>query len=82
MLATIYRDRELHSESAADRGIVQCVAKLQDLNEQLQKIPVSVLPLCSASQAIHLLLKQIAELPPVNIPVERFYDWLYEDPSD
>ncbi len=79
VLATIYRDRELHSESAADRGIVQCVTKLQDLNEQLQKIPVSVLPLCSASQAIHLLLKQIADqiIPPeANDSAIEMLGWL------
>ena len=60
VLATIYGERELHSESAADRGIVECVTKLQDLNEQLQRIPIAVLPLCTASQSLQLLLKQIA----------------------
>ena len=66
VLATIYGNRELHSESAADRGIVECVTKLQDLNEQLQKIPSAALPLCSASQSLQLLLKQIADdaIPP------------------
>lgn len=66
VLATIYHDRELHSESAADRGIVQCVTRLQEVHAQLQRIPESVLPLCSASQALQLLLKQIADeiVPP------------------
>ena len=66
VLATIYGERELHSESAADRGIVECVTKLQDLNEQLQRIPTTVLPLCTASQSLQLLLKQIADeiIPP------------------
>ena len=66
VLATIYGDQELHSESAADRGIVECVTRLQDLNEQLQRIPAAVLPLCTASQSLQLLLKQIAEeiIPP------------------
>jgi len=66
ILATIYGDRELRSDSPTDRGIVQCVTTLQDLNEQLRRIPVSVMPLCSASQALQLLLKQIADgtVPP------------------
>ncbi|MFN9719923.1 MAG: PD-(D/E)XK nuclease family protein [Planctomycetota bacterium] len=60
VLATIYHDRELHSDSLADRGIVEFITHLQDLNEQLQRIPREVLPECSASQAVQLLLKQIA----------------------
>ena len=66
VLATIYGEKELHSESAVDRGIVECVTKLQDLNEQLQRIPTAVLPLCTASQSLELLLKQVAEeiIPP------------------
>jgi ATP-dependent helicase/nuclease subunit B len=66
VLATIYGERELQSDSAADRGIVECVTKLQDLNEQLQRIPRDVLPLCTASQSLQLLLKQIADeiIPP------------------
>jgi hypothetical protein len=32
ILATIYRDRELHSDSETDRGIVACVTRLQELN--------------------------------------------------
>lgn len=79
VLATIYHDRELHSESLSDRGIVECVTLLQDLNEQLQRIPRSVLPLCSASQAIQLLLKQIAEesIPPAaNDEAIEMLGWL------
>lgn len=66
VLATIYGERELRSESAADRGIVECVTRLQDLNEQLQRIPKTVVPLCTACQALQLLLRQIAEevIPP------------------
>lgn len=66
VLATIYHDRELRSESAADRGIVECVTKLQDLNDQLRRIPAAVLPMCTAGQALQLLLRQIAEqsIPP------------------
>lgn len=79
VLATIYHDRELHSESLSDRGIVECVTLLQDLNEQLQRIPRSVLPLCSASQAIQLLLKQIADesiAPEANDDAIEMLGWL------
>ncbi len=66
VLATIYRDRELHSDSEADRGIVACVTRLQEFNAQLRRIPASVLPECTASQALQLLLRQIGEtsIPP------------------
>lgn len=63
VLATMYHDRELHSDSAADKGIYECVSRLQDLNDRLQRVPVAVLPLVSAGQALQLLLKQIAEEP-------------------
>lgn len=46
VLATIHGDRELHSESAADRGIAECVTRLQDLNEQLQRIPSAASARC------------------------------------
>ncbi|MDA1233010.1 MAG: PD-(D/E)XK nuclease family protein, partial [Planctomycetota bacterium] len=67
LLATIYRDRDLRADSEADRGIVACVSRLQELNEQLRRIPPSVLPECTASQALQLLLRQIGE---ASIPVE------------
>ncbi len=79
VLATIYHDRELHSESIADRGIVDCITHLQDLNEQLQRIPRAVLPRCSASQAIQLLLKQIADesiAPEQNDEAIEMLGWL------
>jgi len=79
ILATIYRDRELHSDSEADRGIVACVARLQELNEQLRRIPASVLPECTASQALQLLLRQIGEssIPPeANDQAVELLGWL------
>ena len=79
ILATIYGDRELRSDSPTDRGIVQCVTALQDLNVQLCRIPVPVMPLCSASQALQLLLKQIADgiVPPeANEDAIELLGWL------
>lgn len=66
VLATIYHDRELKSDSMADRGIVACVTGMQDLCEQLRTIPAGVMPECSASQALQLLLRQLSDeiLPP------------------
>lgn len=66
VLATIYHDRELKTDSLADRGIVACVTGMQDLCEQLRTIPSSVMPECSASQALQLLLRQLSDeiLPP------------------
>lgn len=46
------------------------------------RIVSATTPTRNRQAAMEILLKQIAELPPVNIPVERFYDWLYEDPTD
>ncbi len=79
ILATIYRDRDLHSESETDRGIVACVTWLQAFNEQLRRIPSSVLPKCTASQALQLLLRQIGEtsIPPeVNEQAVELLGWL------
>ncbi len=66
VLATIYHDRELKTDSLADRGIVACVTGMQDLCEQLRTIPAGVMPECSASQALQLLLRQLSDeiLPP------------------
>ncbi|HQX50140.1 MAG TPA: PD-(D/E)XK nuclease family protein [Planctomycetaceae bacterium] len=79
ILATIYRDRDLRSDSEADRGIVACVTWLQALNEQLRRIPSSVLPKCTASQALQLLLRQAGEaaIPPeVNDQAVELLGWL------
>jgi len=79
ILATIYRDRDLHADSEADRGIVACVTRLQELNEQLRRIPQSVLPACTASQALQLLLRQIGEtsIPPdANDQAVELLGWL------
>ncbi|MEZ6033931.1 MAG: PD-(D/E)XK nuclease family protein [Planctomycetaceae bacterium] len=79
ILATIYRDRDLHADSEADRGIVACVTRLQELNEQLRRIPASVLPECTASQALQLLLRQIgdASIPPeANDQAIELLGWL------
>ena len=79
ILATIYRDRELKTDSEADRGIVACVTWLQALNEQLRRIPLSVLPKCTASQALQLLLRQIGEIsipPEINEQAVELLGWL------
>lgn len=79
ILATIYRDRDLHADSEADRGIVACVTRLQELNEQLRRIPRSVLPECTAGQALQLLLRQIGEasIPPeANDQAVELLGWL------
>jgi ATP-dependent helicase/nuclease subunit B len=79
ILATIYRDRDLRADSEADRGIVTCVTRLQELNEQLRRIPASVLPECTASQALQLLLRQIgdASIPPeANDQAIELLGWL------
>ena len=79
ILAAIYGDRELRTDSPTDRGIVQCVTALQDLTEQLRRIPVPVVPLCSASQALQLLLRQIADgtVPPeANEDAIELLGWL------
>lgn len=79
ILATVYRDRELKSDSKADRGIVACVTWLQALNEQLRRIPATVLPKCTASQALQLLLRQVGEtaIPPeTNEDAVELLGWL------
>ena len=79
ILATIYRDRDLRADSEADRGIVACVTRLQEFNEQMRRVPQSVLPECTASQALQLLMRQIGEasIPPeANDQAVELLGWL------
>lgn len=70
VLSVIYHDRKLNAESSADRGIAECVSLMQDLLEQLRQIPDVVLPECTATQALQLLLRQISRqtIPPESDP--------------
>lgn len=45
-------------------------------------VPANKKPTRNRSAAMATLLKQIADLPPTPVPVERFSSWLYEDPDD
>ncbi|MEI7700047.1 MAG: PD-(D/E)XK nuclease family protein [Planctomycetia bacterium] len=61
LLATVYGDRQLSADNDVHRGIARCVNELQDQNERLRRIPVHAMPLCTAAQALQLLLEQISE---------------------
>ncbi|MFY9253698.1 MAG: PD-(D/E)XK nuclease family protein [Fuerstiella sp.] len=63
MLAAVYRDHELHVTESRDRGITACFKELASAADQLSKVPDTVMPRCSASQAIQLMLRQIGDEP-------------------
>lgn len=60
VLAAIYADREL-SDTLADQAIAACVQAWQRITAQLENIPASMMPQCSAAQALTFLLNQIAD---------------------
>lgn len=61
LLSVIYHDRTLNDDNSSDRGISACVQSLQQTVETLRRVPPSVMPATTVSQALQLLLKQIAE---------------------
>ena len=61
--AALYGDHELLPESGRDRGILECFDAMTDALEFLKGVPASVMPKCTAAQAIQLLLRQISESP-------------------
>ncbi len=63
MLGALYRDHSLLADVARDRGISACFKELTDAAEQLAKVPDSVIPRCSAAQAMQLLLRQVGDEP-------------------
>ncbi len=60
LLGAVYRDTSLNEDSLADRAIVDCVNKLQDLTKILRQVPDAVMPRTSCVQALQLILRQVA----------------------
>ncbi|MEO2014622.1 MAG: PD-(D/E)XK nuclease family protein [Fuerstiella sp.] len=63
LTSALYGDLELQPDSVRDRGILDCFDALTDASEFLKNVPASVMPKCTAAQAIQLLLRQIADSP-------------------
>lgn len=66
LLATVYESADLHADVRKDRGIAACCHAVADLATQLGEIPDRIVPRCTASQAVQLVLKQIGDvvIPP------------------
>lgn len=62
LLATAYHKVELQAGSRRDRGISACCKAFSDAVELLQNVPAAIMPKCTASQAIQLILRQIGDI--------------------
>lgn len=61
VLTAVYGNRPLNEDDVVDRGIRTCFETLQSAVESLRRIPQKVMPELSATQALQLMLKQIAD---------------------
>ncbi|MCR9201816.1 MAG: PD-(D/E)XK nuclease family protein [Planctomycetaceae bacterium] len=66
MLAAVYQNRELDPQTRRDRGISECCQAITSAVEQLQQVPESVMPVCTAAQGLQMILRHISEtsIPP------------------
>lgn len=60
LLSAVYGKQTLDSARKRDRGIIDCCTAFNDVAESLSHIPEAVMPVSTASQAIQLLLRQVA----------------------
>jgi len=61
LLRAVYSDYETGSDSRSDDSMSACVKALRELSESLSEIPGTVMPTCTAAQALPVLLMQIAD---------------------
>lgn len=66
LLNGIYGGRETVANNPADSAMAACCSQLLDLSRTLAKAPESVVPKCTAAQAIQFVMKQIQDqsIPP------------------
>lgn len=66
LLNGIYGGRETAANNPADSAMAECCRQLLDLSRTLAKAPESVVPNCTAAQAIQFVMKQIQDqsIPP------------------
>lgn len=62
MLSMVYADYETGDNPARDQSMIDCLNALSELSETLSVIPSSVMPRCTAAQALPVLLLQLNDL--------------------
>lgn len=65
LLSLVYERYETGVDAVRDESMIACLTAFNDLIESLSAIPASVLPRCTAAQAIPMLLMQLADLTTV-----------------
>ena len=63
LLQKVYGDRNLRPDVPGDQAISEFCAATDEFYESLQRIPESIVPNCTAQQAIELLLRQLRSDP-------------------
>ena len=86
LLNGVYGGRETRANNPADSAMAECCSQLLELSRVLMKAPESVVPKCTAAQAIQFVMKQIQDqsVPPAADDLDLAIDlmgWL-ELPMD
>ncbi len=61
LLAQVYGGRQYSAQSDADVGICRCVEALQDVCDELRRLPAVAVPTCSAAMALDFFLARVAD---------------------
>lgn len=61
LLAAVYGGRQYSAQSEADIGICRCVESLQQVCDELRRLPAAAVPSCTAAMALDFLLSQVAD---------------------
>ncbi|MCH2203779.1 MAG: PD-(D/E)XK nuclease family protein [Fuerstiella sp.] len=61
LLNLVYADYSIGEIPQRDKSMIACLNALSELNASLQQIPDEVMPMCTAAQAIPVLLMQIGD---------------------
>lgn len=61
LLAAVYGGRQYSAQSEADVGICRCVESLQQVCDELRRLPAAAVPSCTAAMALDFLLSQVAD---------------------
>ncbi len=62
VLAAAYQDYPFGEVPGRDAAVSECCTALAECSEALDRIPAALMPVCTVSQAIQLLLRQVADV--------------------
>lgn len=62
MLALTYQTIKLQPDSRRDKGIAACCKSLTETIDLLHQVPEAIMPKCTASQAMQLILGQVSDV--------------------